>query len=620
MTQVFISYASEDRPRASLIATILANRGWNVWWDRELLAGSSFDEVIEHELDEAAAVIVLWSPRSLKSDWVRAEAASAVERDVLIPIIIGGSRVPLRFRNLHTIDLSNWNGGPDDPRLESLERALRGLISTGPINITEEPLPDDDTATESTGAVDETVTAETPDQPDETQQPAAEPDESARHEKAEQTDDVVIRQQTPDLTGEWSATDDAAASAGHADSTAEDQLAAAQTDTEQQPATPPERNDDDDWAPTVVDRFYDAVPDWARWWHAAAAAAFIAIVVALGVVMTRPDPDPIVAQDPPIEDDGDPSEDSGADQTTPDADTDATSDTGTTAQTPLVDVARSVALGPDDELAAGESRTSPSERYTLFMQGDGNLVLIDESFEQRPPIWSTLTFGNPGAVAVMQEGDGNFVVYAQDSTESDPKPLFSAGTENNVGATLRLSDDGKVVVESATGDDLWDSTDGHDEFPVDLRSAGPRVTQIQTWLAELDFDPGPSGVDGIFGPTTDSAVRDWQASANRDPDGVVDRATWNELRADANPGDVLRPVTGCATEGDGTGGDDPCEGEFIQVPGDIGVYLVENGVLRRVPDESTMACLGGFELVRTVAESTLEVFPISGHPATCTAN
>jgi hypothetical protein len=33
MSDIFISYAREDRPRAQQLAEALAGQGWDVWWD-----------------------------------------------------------------------------------------------------------------------------------------------------------------------------------------------------------------------------------------------------------------------------------------------------------------------------------------------------------------------------------------------------------------------------------------------------------------------------------------------------------------------------------------------------------------------------------------------------------
>jgi len=110
MTDVFISYAKEDRERARKLANTLEARGWSVWWDRKIITGQSFDQVIEHEIETAKSVIVLWSNHSITSEWVRNEATLASERGVLIPALIDKVKPPLEFRRKQTADLVGWDG------------------------------------------------------------------------------------------------------------------------------------------------------------------------------------------------------------------------------------------------------------------------------------------------------------------------------------------------------------------------------------------------------------------------------------------------------------------------------------------------------------------------------
>ena len=105
MTDVFISYASEDRERAREVASALETRGWSVWWDRKIVVGQPFDQVIEHELETAKCVVVLWSKDSILSEWVKNEAAVAAERGVLVPALIDNVKLPLEFRRKQTADL-----------------------------------------------------------------------------------------------------------------------------------------------------------------------------------------------------------------------------------------------------------------------------------------------------------------------------------------------------------------------------------------------------------------------------------------------------------------------------------------------------------------------------------
>ena len=120
MTDVFISYASEDRERARKLASALEERGWSVWWDRKILAGQTFDQVIEHQLETAKCVVVLWSKESISSEWVKNEAAVAAERGVLVPALIDNVKIPLEFRRKQTADLVSWDGTPSHDGFQAL--------------------------------------------------------------------------------------------------------------------------------------------------------------------------------------------------------------------------------------------------------------------------------------------------------------------------------------------------------------------------------------------------------------------------------------------------------------------------------------------------------------------
>jgi hypothetical protein len=124
LADIFLSYASEDRERARLVAQLLEGQSLTVWWDRKIPAGVAYDEVIEREIGAAKYVVVLWSIRSIKSEWVKNEAASAVEQEKLIPVQIDDIKLPLEFRRRQTLNLSGWSGDASDTRLESLFEAL----------------------------------------------------------------------------------------------------------------------------------------------------------------------------------------------------------------------------------------------------------------------------------------------------------------------------------------------------------------------------------------------------------------------------------------------------------------------------------------------------------------
>ena len=125
---VFISYSRDDRPAARHFAECLEEEGFSVWWDAALHAGESFDQVIERELKAAMAAIVLWSPRSVASRWVRAEATLADRHGKLIPVIIESCERPIIFELTHTNDFSDWLGDKTDSRWKMLVQDLRRLM------------------------------------------------------------------------------------------------------------------------------------------------------------------------------------------------------------------------------------------------------------------------------------------------------------------------------------------------------------------------------------------------------------------------------------------------------------------------------------------------------------
>jgi TolB-like protein len=115
MTDVFLSYSREDQATARHFAEGLQREGLSVWWDQTLRTGENYDRVTESALREAKAVIVLWSKRSVDSQWVRAEATTADRRGTLLPVMIEPCERPIMFELKHTAELTHWKGDAADP-------------------------------------------------------------------------------------------------------------------------------------------------------------------------------------------------------------------------------------------------------------------------------------------------------------------------------------------------------------------------------------------------------------------------------------------------------------------------------------------------------------------------
>jgi hypothetical protein len=128
-TDIFLSYARHDRGTARIFAECLIDEGFTVWWDASLHSGETFDEVIERNLREARAVVVLWSPASVASRWVRAEATLADRRDKLAPVIIEPCDLPIIFELKHAADLSDWTGDMTDARWQRFVEDVQALVA-----------------------------------------------------------------------------------------------------------------------------------------------------------------------------------------------------------------------------------------------------------------------------------------------------------------------------------------------------------------------------------------------------------------------------------------------------------------------------------------------------------
>lgn len=126
MADVFLSYKREDQPIARAVANDLEAEGFSVFFDVSIEVGDSWDATIERELAAARAVVVLWSPRSRESKWVRREAREGTARHILCPAMVVNCKVPLEFSDVQTASLVGRRSGD---RLHAEWRRLCEAIS-----------------------------------------------------------------------------------------------------------------------------------------------------------------------------------------------------------------------------------------------------------------------------------------------------------------------------------------------------------------------------------------------------------------------------------------------------------------------------------------------------------
>ncbi|MCG7866519.1 MAG: TIR domain-containing protein [Candidatus Thiodiazotropha taylori] len=121
---IFLSYARSDQEKASRVVKGLEKVGYSVWWDQRMRPGGRFPAEIQQRLDDALAVVVLWSKVSEKSEWVEKEAVYADNHHKHIPATLDGV-IPFMTVSKHTINLSGWRGDVNSSDFSDLLDAIK---------------------------------------------------------------------------------------------------------------------------------------------------------------------------------------------------------------------------------------------------------------------------------------------------------------------------------------------------------------------------------------------------------------------------------------------------------------------------------------------------------------
>jgi formylglycine-generating enzyme required for sulfatase activity len=134
VADAFISYKREDAETASLVVSGLRESGISVWWDDGITSRQAWDTEIEQAISAASTVVVLWSPRSVGSEWVRTEAHYGKDRGKLVPVLVEPCTIPIAFTLTQTVNLVGWKGNREDRQWRKLLTWITDLISTKPGN------------------------------------------------------------------------------------------------------------------------------------------------------------------------------------------------------------------------------------------------------------------------------------------------------------------------------------------------------------------------------------------------------------------------------------------------------------------------------------------------------
>lgn len=130
MADVFLSYSSKDRPTAEAVQKAMAARGFDVFWDQQVPAGTDWDTWIRAKLSGAKVVVVLWSRASIASQNVRHEAMIGQNAHKLIPVMIDAiapEDMPMGLYLVQGVQLLDWRN-PASANLDRLGNEIAARL------------------------------------------------------------------------------------------------------------------------------------------------------------------------------------------------------------------------------------------------------------------------------------------------------------------------------------------------------------------------------------------------------------------------------------------------------------------------------------------------------------
>lgn len=105
--KVFISYSRQDIDYIQSLVEALRLQGFVVWFDKNIISGTDWDDTIEAEIKQADAIVLVLSKTSVASDVVKDEISYAMSFGKSInPIKIEDCEVPMRLARKQFIDFA----------------------------------------------------------------------------------------------------------------------------------------------------------------------------------------------------------------------------------------------------------------------------------------------------------------------------------------------------------------------------------------------------------------------------------------------------------------------------------------------------------------------------------
>lgn len=130
MADIFVSYASSDRPRAERLKAWFEEAGWSAWIDRDISLGEDWADRIQRELDSARLVVVLWGAEARRSEWVQREAIAAQQSDRLVQVHATGLPLLPPFDTIQAVRMQSWSGESGHSERVKLLRTVANRLGT----------------------------------------------------------------------------------------------------------------------------------------------------------------------------------------------------------------------------------------------------------------------------------------------------------------------------------------------------------------------------------------------------------------------------------------------------------------------------------------------------------
>jgi hypothetical protein len=122
---IFISYSRSDAGYAKKLAQALEREGFTVWNDDRIALGTSWPRVIQEQLDQSGAVIVLMTPRAYQSEWVQNELNRAKRKQkAIFPLLLEGEEPWLSVESTQYLDVTDGRLPP-----KAFYERLAGIVS-----------------------------------------------------------------------------------------------------------------------------------------------------------------------------------------------------------------------------------------------------------------------------------------------------------------------------------------------------------------------------------------------------------------------------------------------------------------------------------------------------------